>query len=304
MKNRKYVSLLVITLGVALVVGAGAILKPSKDVAKTKIDTKLQKKNASLNFEKLEKKYDATLGVYGLDTETNKVVAYNEDQRFAFASTYKALAGGLVLNESSWDELNQTIMIKKEDLVTYSPITEKYVDIGMPLKELISAAIQYSDNTAGNFLFKQLGGPKGFQTKLAELGDYTTDSSRFETELNEATPGDIRDTSTPKEIALDLKKLAIDHKLPTDKLEFYKKQLIENTTGSKLIRAGIPSDVIVGDKSGAGSYGTRNDIAVLYPPNRKPIVLVIFSNKEQQESDYNDELIAETAKIVSDDFNL
>lgn len=78
MKNKKYLSLLLITLGIALVVGA--VLKPSKDVAKTKIDTTLQKKDA-LNFEKLEKKYEATLGVYGLDTETNKVVAYNENQR-------------------------------------------------------------------------------------------------------------------------------------------------------------------------------------------------------------------------------
>lgn len=300
----KTIGIATIIIGTVLVVGVGVGLKSSMGETKTKVEATLLKKENSLNFKDLEKEYDATLGVYALDTETNKVVAYNEEQRFAFASTYKALAGGLVLNQSTWDELNQTIMIEKEDLVTYSPITEKYVGIGLPLKELISAAIQYSDNTAGNFLFKQLGGPKGFQAKLAELGDMTTDSSRFETELNEAVPGDLRDTSTPKAIALDLKKLAIDPKLPADKLAFYKKQLVENTTGSKLIRAGVPAEVVVGDKSGAGSYGTRNDIAILYPPNKKPIVLVIFSKKEHQESEYNDELIAKTAKSVSDYFGL
>ncbi len=36
-------------------------------------------------------------------------------------------------------------------------------------------------------------------------------------------------------------------------------------TGDELIRAGVPSDWIVADKSGAGSYGTRNDIAIVTP---------------------------------------
>ncbi|MEG1046652.1 class A beta-lactamase, partial [Carnobacterium sp.] len=218
--------------------------------------------------------------------------------------TYKALAGGLVLDKFNWDELNQTMMINQEDLVDYSPITEKYVGIGMPLKDIIGAAMEYSDNTAGNILFDQLGGPAGFQKELEKLGDHTTESVRYEPELNEAIPGDRRDTSTPKAIALDLKKLTAEKTLAPDKLTFYKNQLVENKTSGNLIRAGIPTEVLVGDKSGAASYGTRNDIAVLYPPNRKPIVLVIFSNKANKDAAYQDELIAKSAKLVSDYFNL
>ena len=39
------------------------------------------------------------------------------------------------------------------------------------------------------------------------MGDRVTMSDRFETELNEAIPGDIRDTSTAKAIATNLKAL-------------------------------------------------------------------------------------------------
>ena len=48
-------------------------------------------------FQELEEKYDATLGIYALDTETNKEISYNADERFAYCSTYKALAAGFYL---------------------------------------------------------------------------------------------------------------------------------------------------------------------------------------------------------------
>lgn len=255
-------------------------------------------------FEELEYKFEAHLGVYGIDTGTNEIISFNEDDRFAFASTFKALAGAMVLRDYSWEQLNSNVMINAEDLVDYSPITEKYVGKGMLLKDIIAAAMDYSDNTAGNFLFKHLGGPKGYQDKLKNLQDTVTNSSRYETDLNEAIPEDLRDTSTPKAIAQDLREMALGEQLTKDKQKYYKKLLLENTTGAQLIAAGVPDTVIVGDKSGAAQYGTRHDIAILYPENRDPLVLVIFSNKSEKNAQYHDELISETTKIVSEFFKL
>lgn len=265
---------------------------------------KQPKHSTSQQFKQLEEKFDAHLGVYGIDTETNEVLSFNGKDRFAVASTFKALAGGFVLRDYSWEDLNKNVMIHPDDLVDYSPITEKYVGIGMPLKEILAAAIDYSDNTAGNFIFKHLGGPKGYQEKLEEIGDSVTDSTRYETDLNEAVPGDIRDTSTPKAIAQDLREIALGVQLPRDKEKFFKQLLLENTTGKNLIAAGVPEGTIVGDKSGAAQYGTRNDIAILYPENRKPIILVVFSNKSDKDAQYQDELIAESAKVASGFFKL
>ncbi|MFW5438002.1 class A beta-lactamase [Paenibacillus apiarius] len=253
---------------------------------------------AHRKFAQLEKKFDARLGVYAIDTVTNQTVTYRPNERFAYASTYKALAAGAMLQKNSIDQLDEVITYTKDDLVEYSPITEKHVATGMTLGEIAEAAVRYSDNTAGNLLFKELDGPKGFEKALRQIGDRVTKADRFETELNEAIPGDIRDTSTAKALATDLKAFTIGNALPVDKRKILTDWMRGNATGDKLIRAGVPTDWVVGDKSGAGSYGTRNDIAIVWPPNRAPTIIAILSSRDKKDATYNNELIAEAAKVT------
>lgn len=253
-------------------------------------------------FSQLEKKFDARLGVYAIDTGTNQTIAYRPNERFAFASTYKALAAGVLLQQNSIDTLNEVIKFTKEDLVDYSPVTEKHVDTGMTLGEIAEAAVRYSDNTAGNILFHKIGGPKGYENALRKMGDRVTTSDRFETELNEAIPGDIRDTSTAKAIATNLKELTVGNALPHQKRNILTDWMKGNATGDKLIRAGVPTDWGVADKSGAGSYGTRNDIAIVWPPNRSPIIIAILSSKDEKEATYDNQLIAKAAEVVVNAF--
>ncbi len=249
-------------------------------------------------FAALENKFDVRLGVYAIDTETDVVVAYREDERFAFASTYKALAAGAVLHQKPLEELDKVITYTKDDLVTYSPITEKHVATGMTLREVADAAVRYSDNTAGNLLFKELGGPKGFESALRQIGDSVTTSERYEPELNEAKPEDIRDTSTPKALATSLRAYTVGDVMSSDKQTILIEWLKGNTTGDKLIRAGVPKDWKVGDKTGAASYGTRNDIGIIWPPNKKPIVIAVLSSRDKQDATYDDALIAEATKVA------
>ncbi len=265
---------------------------------------KVKHKNQATHkeFSQLEKKFDAQLGVYAIDTGTNETIAYRPNERFAFASTYKALAAGVLLQQNSIDTLNEVIKFTKEDLVDYSPITEKHIDTGMTLGEIAEAAVRYSDNTAGNILFHKIGGPKGYEKALRQMGDRVTMSDRFETELNEAIPGDIRDTSTAKAIATNLKDFTVGNALPDDKRKVLTDWMKGNATGDKLIRAGVPTDWEVGDKSGAGSYGTRNDIAIVWPPNRAPIIIAILSSKDEKGATYDNQLIAEAAEVVVNAF--
>ncbi|ADY21768.1 class A beta-lactamase Bla1 [Bacillus paranthracis] len=251
-------------------------------------------------FSQLEKKFDARLGVYAINTGTKQTIAYRPNERFAFASTYKALAAGVLLQQNSTMKLDEVITYTKEDLVDYSPVTEKHVDTGMTLGEIAEAAVRYSDNTAGNILFNKIGGPKGYEKALRQMGDRVTMSDRFETELNEAIPGDIRDTSTAKAIATNLKAFTAGNALPNHKRNILTEWMKGNATGDKLIRAGVPTDWIVADKSGAGSYGTRNDIAIVWPPNRAPIIIAILSSKDEKEATYDNQLIKEAAEVVID----
>lgn len=256
-------------------------------------------------FEELEQEFDTRLGVYAIDTGSDQIVEYRADERFAYASTFKALAAGAILQTRPLEELEKVITYSEADLVPYSPITEKYVESGMTLKEISEAAIQYSDNTAGNLLFEELGGPAGFEKILREIGDETTEVDRIEPDLNEATPGDTRDTSTPEALAKNLQTYVLSDLLPDDKRTLLIDWLKGNTTGDALIRAGLPDGWQAGDKTGSGGYGTRNDIAVVWPDdNREPIVIAILSSQAEQDADYNDQLIEKTTKVVIEQLDM
>lgn len=273
--------------------------------ADNKADTPSDKENETgktihkdEQFEKLANKFDAQIGVYAIDTGTNQTVEYRPDERFAYSSTFKPLAAANLLKQNDIKDLRKTVTYTKDDLVTYSPVTEKHVDTGMTLLEISEAAIRKSDNTAGNLLLEALGGPDKFEQALRDIGDDVTQPERYETELNEFTPGNKRDTSTPRAMANSLKKVVLSDFLPDDKRDLLIDWMKGNATGDALIRAGAPEGWTVGDKSGAGTYGTRNDIAIVWPPNREPIVIAVMSRSDSMDAKYDDELVAEAAEIT------
>ncbi|MFE9655933.1 class A beta-lactamase [Micromonospora sp. NPDC006431] len=250
------------------------------------------------DFARLETEFDARLGVYAIDTGTGRTVEHRADERFGYASTFKALAAAAMLDAASTAELNQVVRYARADLVTHSPITERHVGTGMTLRELGDAAVRYSDNTAANLLLKRLGGPAGFERALRDLGDQVTDPERIETDLNEAAPGDRRDTSTPRALATDLRAYVLGDALSAEDRAVLTGWLKGNTTGDKLIRAGVPAGWQVGDKTGSGGYGTRNDIAVIWPPDGAPIVLAVLSSRDEKDAEHDDKLIAQAAKLT------
>jgi beta-lactamase class A len=58
----------------------------------------------------------------------------------------------------------------------------------------------------------------------------------------------------------------------------------------------------VGDKTGSGQYCTANDIGVIFPPGHKPVVVAIYSTREEQNAKWRDDVIAAAARIVVDEF--
>lgn len=300
MKNTRILKIALYTVLLSLSLVSVRYFSGAEQVdAKEKTDqTKNTIHETHQEFVQLEKEFDARIGVYAIDTGTHRTVAYQPDDRFAYTSTFKALAAGAVLQQNSIDKLNEVITYTEDDLVTYSPITEKHVDTGMTLGEICEAAIRYSDNTAGNLLLQKLDGPKGFEKALKQIGDKVTKANRFETDLNEATPGDIRDTSTARALATDLKAFTVGNVLSIDKLKILIDWMRGNATGDQLICAGVPEGWEVGDKSGAGGYGTRNDIAIVWPPKGAPIIIAILTSRDTKDASYNNELIAEATKVI------
>ena len=246
----------------------------------------------------IEQENDVTIGVYGMNTDNGKVYKHNADERFAFASTYKAIASGILLNNMPNGKLNKKIKINEQDIVAYSPVTEKYIGKTMSLKSLVQASMLQSDNTANNKIINEIGGIEGFNNELKTLGDYISKPQRLEPDLNDYDPTKIADTTTPRAAATTLHKLLASKQMDKDNQALLKQVMIENETGDSLIKAGVPKEYTVGDKSGqALTYGTRNDLAFIYTDkHRKPIILAVYTKQDQKNAKPDDKIIAAAAK--------
>ena len=216
-------------------------------------------------------------------------------------STFKVLACGAVLArvDAGRDELDRRIRFAAADLVPYSPITRDRVGgDGMTLAEICRAALTYSDNTAGNLVLASLGGPGAVTAFARSIGDAVTRLDRTETALNEATPGDPRDTTTPAAMAADLRALVLGTVLsPRSRMQLAD-WMVANTTGGAKLRAGVPTSWRVGDKTGAGDQGTVNDVAVLWPPGRTPLVATVYVTGTKASFDASNAAIAAVGRAV------
>lgn len=251
---------------------------------------------------RLEAGSGGRLGVGVLDTASGRMIGHRLDERFPMCSTFKVLAAGLVLArvDRKQENLDRRVSYAKSDLVTYSPATEKHVEDGMTIAELCEAAITLSDNTAANLLLASFGGPAGFTAFVRSLGDETTRLDRIETELNQALPGDPRDTTSPRAMAQDLRGLTLGDTLSATSRAQLIAWLRANTTGGTRLRAGVPPGWTVGDKTGTGGRGTANDIAVLWPPQRAPLIVTVYLTGATVVRDQQNKIIADVGAAVAD----
>lgn len=230
-------------------------------------------------LKRIEQGSGGRLGVALLDTETGNRAHHRHDERFPMCSTFKVLAAAAVLAQVDRHEttLARRIRFEANDLVVNSPITkDRTGGEGMTLAELCEAAMTVSDNTAGNLLLSTLDGPAGLMRYAATLGDTTTRLDRIEPDLNEALPGDPRDTTTPAVMVENLRKLVLGEVLSASSRDKFVDWLLGNKTGDTRLRAGLPKDWRVGDKTGSGDRGTTNDVGVIWPQRRKPIIVSIY----------------------------
>ena len=240
----------------------------------------------------LEEKLDARIGLAIHDLENQNAWEYRADERFPMASTFKALACAALLSRGK-DAMNAPVEIAAADLITYSPVTETLVGQSVRASELCDATMRTSDNTAANKVLDVVGGPAAVTEFLRTIGDGNTRLDRWEPELNEGTPGDLRDTTTPRAIALSLRELVLGNALDEAAREQLTAWLLSNEVGDPLLRAGVPADWRVGDRTGAGGHGTRGIIAVMWPPNRAPVVAAIYMTETAVSMEERNAAIAE-----------
>lgn len=249
------------------------------------------------DFAALEGTHDARIGVHAFQPVTGITVSYRADERFAFCSTFKAMAAAAVLDRSAAD-LDLRITYGRDELKGNAPITEKNVDTGLTLRELCDAAVRYSDGPAGNLLVKHLGGSAELTAWMRSHGDDTFRMDRLEPDITEATPGDPRDTTTPRAYATSLERIVLGDTLRPDAAQHLADLMLRNTTGAERMRAGAPDRWLIAERTGTGDYGTANDIGVLWPTKSSPIVLAIMSSRPEKDDEPSSALVAAAAALT------
>ncbi|GGC51016.1 class A beta-lactamase [Chelatococcus reniformis] len=280
--------------GAALASGAAAAAPALAETATADLLT--------VELEGLERGSGGRLGVALLDTGTGRVAGYRLDERFPLCSTFKVLAAAAVLArvDGGVDDLDRRVVFQAADLVDYSPVTKERVGgAGMTLEELCAAAMTLSDNTAGNLLLAAIGGPPALNRYVRSLGDDRTRLDRIEPELNEALPGDPRDTTTPAAMARNLNALVFGPALKPASRATLTGWLEANKTGDTRLRAGLPAGWRLGDKTGSGERGTANDVAVVWPPGRPPIVVAAYLTGAGGSGDERSAVIAGVGRSIA-----
>ena len=86
------------------------------------------------------------------------------------------------------------------------------------------------------------GGPQGFTDFVRSIGDRVTRLDRIEPDLNEGTPGDPRDTTSPVAMLDTLRKLALGDTLSSSSRQQLIDWLVANTTGDHALHAESKGD--------------------------------------------------------------
>jgi beta-lactamase class A len=256
---------------------------------------------AADKFTALEKAIGGRLGVCILDTGSGKTLAHRGDERFALLSTFKALAAACVLArvDRGEEKLDRRVKYTQADVLSYAPVTKLHVKDGMTMAEICDAAIGVSDNTAGNLMLASFGGPDGLTEWLRSIGDNVTRLDRTEPTLNEAKPGDPRDTTTPNAMAETLRKLLVGDALKPRSRQQLADWLIASKVGNARLRAGLPPAWRVGDKTGTNDVGCANDVAIAWPPNHAPLIIASYLDHAGGTPQQRDAVHADVARIAA-----
>jgi beta-lactamase class A len=234
---------------------------------------------ANKRLAEIEARGGGRLGVFVRDTGSGATIEHRADERFPMCSTFKLLTAAATLKrvDDGAERLDRTIAYGPNDLLEYAPIAKAHVaEGGMTVADLCAAAIDWSDNTAGNLVLQSIGGPAGFTAFARSLGDEQTRLDRNEPTLNESLPGDPRDTTSPRAMAADMQKVLVGDAISRSSRRQLQDWLINDKVGDKRLRAGLPPSWRIGDKTGTGEHGSTNAVAIIWPPGRAPLIATVY----------------------------
>jgi beta-lactamase class A len=284
----------------SLILGASVTLISRSAFTQTRIEP-----DAISDLANIEARLGGRLGIAVLDTGSGKRLSYRGDERFAMCSTFKLLLVAAVLGRVGDGRLSldRRIPYSTADLLEYAPFSREHLAEGsLPVADLCGAALEISDNTAANLLLGLIGGPTGLTDYLRGLGDSVTRLDRNEPDLNSNIPGDVRDTTNPDAMIKTMSKIIVGDALASSESGRLIGWMQSCRTGLARLRSGLPLDWTAGDKTGSGNNGASNDVAILWPAGRGPILVAAYLSGSSSSAASLDAAHAKLGGVIAAEF--
>lgn len=250
----------------------------------------------------LEIRSGGRLGVSILDTVTGEVIGRRLDERFALCSTFKALALAFTLArvDRGEEKLDRRIYFTEKDLVTPFKATRPHLVDGMTIQQLCEAAAIVSDSTAANLLLASFGGPAALTAYLRSIGDHTTRIDRIELALNIVKPGETHDTTSPRAMVATLRQILLGSALsPASRARLTEWMMASRDAAAQRLRRGLPDGWRIANKPGTWEGIATNDVGVIFPPGRPPIVVAAYLGGGHGSVADQEAILSEVARIVA-----
>ncbi len=239
----------------------------------------------------IERDAGGPIGIALHDTGSGARFAHRANTRFPMCSTFKLLLAARLLHGADRGEWRMTdqLPVRAQDMLNPAPFTRPRIGSDASLQELAQAMVTLSDNPAANIALARIGGPAALTAWLRRGGDTITRLDRSEPEMNNETPGDSRDTTTPAAMLATCQRLLTDRWLSPQSRAQLLAWMAASQTADTMIRAALPPGWVEANKTGAGSWRARNIISIITPPpnalGARPIWLTayLFAAKSELE---------------------
>jgi beta-lactamase class A len=279
---------------------AGSCLMTTAAVAEISPANVLRQDALRAEMVEAEKASGGRLGISVLDTASGATFSYRGGERFAMCSTFKLLLVTAVLCrvDRGQESLERRLPVRKQDILGNSDFTASRVGGDAAIAELCQSTVTISDNAAANLLLDTIGGPAGLTRFFRTIGDSVTRLDRNEPSMGDAAPGDPRDTSTPFAMAATLRRILLGDVLAPASLKILFGWLKGVVTGPARLRAGLPLAWELAHKTGTGMHGTTNDVGIVWPPGRAPLIVVTYLTGSPLKERQREAILARVGKAI------
>ena len=240
-------------------------------------------------------------GIYAKNLKTGAEVSWRAHERFVMCSSFKASLAACVLAgvDRGQARLYEQIAYGPSDLMEWAPVAKQNLEKGaLSVADMCAAAVELSDNTCANALLARVGGPSALTAFWRSIGDTVSRLDHNEPELNRTPPGDPHDTTTPAAMAGNLRKFILGDALSPTSREHLTGWMLGCKTGDNRLRAGLPKDWRVGDKTGNNGKDCSGDIAVTWSTRGEPVVICAYTRGGAPTPRQVDDVFAQIGRYV------